>query len=871
MSAPAAEPVVVDPGSPLGQALQRAEEAFDRRDAISMDSVFETAAGLADGKRWRVIAYNHVIMLMRLNALPMASQRCTEYLTTQTGPQRVELLLLRADIHITRGRHGEALADTSAVRRASNDTPGGLTTEQRACLLRVEGLAAANQFDFSASEPLLDQARELLKSVGNGKGVARIDGDIEGITAWRGEKPHRPDVTSSGPPQTVADRLMLAARRKNELRYQDALDIVRPILKEDDLDPALRPHVLFECVRLLRLTRQIRAAEQLLPQLQEAVEADSDPILAEALSRLTMGRVAAVPKSPRFDQQVEHAHRLVAEQRLDDAGRLLLNLRAMAITDVDFATWHLVCGELEHARLASADPAVRRQADLSKAAEHLEAALDRTESTAMAEIRVRALQLSGDTHYELGNSDRAMARWHDASKLEISIADCQRGDIQVGMLAHSLTNHDLWIRAAAARLDRPDSPETAAVVVAMEAARGATILGQLLHKREGVKVDRNLPRPGDLDGARRWVGDIVRALPRDQAIWLTHVLDNAVHHVLIGHELLHHVRVSIDIDALTQAIENHEGCWSNPEVLEISIHHGEFDQTLVEIATLIHLDEVLRPFPPHITRVAIVPAGDLAKLPFAAMRVAKTREPLVHRFALSNLMCLSALKPFHRKSLEQRGERTLLVHAHPSKPPRTVAFWRRKTLRGNKATAAKVAATLAHHRHRLVRFYGHGGHDETEFQNSWLKLADGQITPDELQHMDLKRCATLVLGACESGMAQRRGRGEETGFVSAGMLAGSSSVIAATWIAKAPIAKAVLDRFERYARFLPRDIALQRAQLDVRAGKPGIPTQVPFYAHPARWACWSLYGDAGYQTRAGKTRRLFRSTCHAWSNRVQSR
>lgn len=124
--------------------------------------------------------------------------------------------------------------------------------------------------------------------------------------------------------------------------------------------------------------------------------------------------------------------------------------------------------------------------------------------------------------------------------------------------------------------------------------------------------------------------------------------------------------------------------------------------------------------------------------------------------------------------------------------------------------------------------------------------------------MDLRGCGTLVLGACESGMAQRIGRDERIGFARAAFHAGAASVVAARWVAKNEAAATVLDGFDWYARYLPRDVALQRAQRDVHDGGPdasagGVPLE-----HPAMWACWTLYGDSGFQTKAGRVWRGLR-------------
>jgi CHAT domain-containing protein len=100
-------------------------------------------------------------------------------------------------------------------------------------------------------------------------------------------------------------------------------------------------------------------------------------------------------------------------------------------------------------------------------------------------------------------------------------------------------------------------------------------------------------------------------------------------------------------------------------------------------------------------------------------------------------------------------------------------------------------------------------------------------------------------------MAQRRGRDERVGFVRAAFEAGAAAVVAARWTGEDLAAAGVLDRFGRYLRYLPRDVALHRAQVDLCADEPEL-------AHPARWGCWTLYGDPGWQTGAGALRRVAR-------------
>jgi CHAT domain-containing protein len=250
------------------------------------------------------------------------------------------------------------------------------------------------------------------------------------------------------------------------------------------------------------------------------------------------------------------------------------------------------------------------------------------------------------------------------------------------------------------------------------------------------------------------------------------------------------------------------------------------------------------------------------------MTTREETEPLGLRFALSDLPCLSARLPLHRRSLRIRGDRLLLVSPAADRLTQATGRRTRKVLSGESATPAELRETLELRRHRQVRIDSHGQYDHSDPRKSWLQLSpegpEGHLHPAELQAMDLRGCGTLVLGACESGMTQRTGRDERNGFVRAAVHAGAPAVVAARWIAIDAVAAIVLDRFENYVRYLPRDLALQQAQLDVYRRTPGIPTDVPAVDHPTRWACWTLYGDSGWQTRAGPVRRSLRRNLGRW-------
>ena len=476
--------------------------------------------------------------------------------------------------------------------------------------------------------------------------------------------------------------------------------------------------------------------------------------------------------------------------------------------------------------------------------------------------RVCALRSLGRAHARLDADDDATECWAEAHGLEEGIAARQITDqARIEMLQAAPDEYDERIRAAAEKLSHRGPEAAAAIVAAMEAARGAMILENIVPGGNGLT--RDLPRPSDLDGACRWVSNMADRVPAAQVVWIIHSAPDRIHHAVMGPGLLHYQFVPSQKRNLERAIDRLITCWSeDDQALEASIVSSEFDEFLREIAEQLGIDAVIAGLPQRVRRIAMVAGGELSDIPFAALPVPGATEPLGLRYALSDLPCLSARLPLHQRSAQLRGERLLLVSPPASSLSRAAGRPAHTVLDGEDATTAKLRETLGSHRHRQVRIDCHGQHEHADARRSWLQLVPegpgGRLWAHDLQRMDLSGCGTLVLGACESGMAQRTGRDERVGFVRAALSAGAAAVIAARWIAADPVAATVLDRFERYVRYLPRDLALQRAQLDVYRREPGTPVTISAIEHPARWACWTLYGDSGWQTAARRVHRSLR-------------
>lgn len=862
---PTRRPIELQPGTPVADAVIRAREAFARADAAGFDAAYQQAVGLAAGDPtlWSALAANHAEGLRKLGRVTLALQRCTEYV--DVGPSHISLRLLRAQIRSSVGDHCGAGADATAIRTALGGQPHALTHDDSARLYRVQGLAAADMGDLDRAVHHLDAARQGFLEAGNQTGVAAIELDRLQIEVRQGDEPAVSDVLSGEPPQTVSDCLLRAVALRRQLHYEAAFLVLwRGV--DHDIDPALGWHVWYELILLLRLMRQDELAERLFPSLRAAAAASADPVAAAAaVARLSADGASRDALSPRFDRRVQHARRLIIETRLEEAESLLGELHPLARTDRDISTWHLAAGELE---LSRPEPSEQRPC-AEAAAGHLAEAVGCASAATLVEVRVCALRSLGHAFDRLDADERAAECWAEAHRLEEGIAGRQISDmVRIGMLQAVPDEHDERIRAAARKLNARGPEATAAIVVAMEAARGAAILGRILP--HDAILARDLPRPSDLDRAWRWVSAVADHLPPAQAAWIIHSTPDQVHHAIVGRGLLYYKSVPSQRKKLTHAIDDLMACWSSEETLEASITGGEFDEFLKKIAAQIGIDAVIPELrrSPRLHRIAIVAGGELSDIPFAALTATGETEPLGLQFALSDLPCLSARLPLHRRSLRLRGDRLLLIS--PPADGLTPAAGRRAhtVLSGTRATWRTLQTELEAHRYHQVRIDSHGQHDQDDPTKSWLQLAPqgqhGQLRPEQLQWMDLRGCGTLVLGACESGMAQRAGRDERIGFVRAAVHAGAAAVVAARWRAKDSVAATVLDRFERYARYLPRDLALQQAQLDVYRRAPGTPVDLPAVDHPARWACWTLYGDSGWQTKASPVRRSLRRSLDQW-------
>lgn len=852
MATPVNPARVIDPGSPFGVELRAARAAWEAGEVGHADDRYLRAARLAPDADLRVaVAVEHVTRLReRDSTLALAQCRCH----LQVDGDAIRLLLVHAETRLIHGDYSSIDAELEGIRDllAAGRTPDPAGA---ALLLRLEGLAAARRGARKGAEKHLRAAAAAFRALGDRPAAEVVDADLRDLALRSGDAGG--PVPEAGPLEPPRGLLARSEHLRAQGRFEEALAPLDVALADPTLDPALRFPFLDARVRLLRQLHQHSEAEHALTALYEATaqtaQRDENRRLAQRHDPRNAGDLAP-PKAREL--RLHHVRRLVHAGRLDDAEHLLLAERAAPEPDDRHeAEWQLAAGELTLA-IAERD---RSPEVAERAIAHLQRSADAARDLPLIVLRISALRLVGRANVLCARMDDAADAWAQAHNLEEQLAARQPSDsVRIRMLQGASDEFDERIAAAVRAYERGDRHDVVGVVVAIEAARGAAMLPRILPV--GDPRLRELPAPGDTNGARRWLRRELRRMPRDQAVWMMHATPDQVHHVLLTRRTMRYESVNCPRGEVIAAIDAMAGHWESGVALDVAVRSGAFDRSLSEVACRIGIG-LLDALPETVQRVAVVAGGELAEVPLALMPCPGSDDdrPLGLRYALSDLPCLAVRRPLRRRARTQRGMSMLLVQPAGLTPASPVPG--RVVQTGEQATPEALRDALSSGRFREVRIDAHASHRTEVLELASSSGGSGVVKPEDLESMNLAGTGTLLLGACETGMSTRIGRDERTGYVRAALLAGSSAVLAARWEAWDPAAARVLDAFERHLHQHPRDVALLHAvrEEDARDRSADPPTAVAATAsHPVRWAAWTLYGDPGHQTAHGPVRRWVR-------------
>ena len=257
-------------------------------------------------------------------------------------------------------------------------------------------------------------------------------------------------------------------------------------------------------------------------------------------------------------------------------------------------------------------------------------------------------------------------------------------------------------------------------------------------------------------------------------------------------------------------------------------------------------DSVWKPIEPLLTGmpVAVVAHGPLHYVPFTALADAQGAQ-VIDRHALRLLPSASVLR-FIRPATAR--DTSLLVLGNPDlgDPQLDLAFAEleaREIARG--ASGARLLVRRDASETNFKRTAGafsrihlatHGKFQGDNPMSSGMYLAkdgenDGVLTVGELYSLALD--ADLVtLSACETGLGKVSSGDDVVGLTRGFLYAGSRSIVASLWEVDDRATGELMRRFYDNLATMPKQEALRRAQLAVRAQ----------FAHPFFWAAFGLTG-----------------------------
>jgi CHAT domain-containing protein len=333
----------------------------------------------------------------------------------------------------------------------------------------------------------------------------------------------------------------------------------------------------------------------------------------------------------------------------------------------------------------------------------------------------------------------------------------------------------------------------------------------------------------------------------------------AAEYALVGDTLLAWT-LSDAVLILTRTIVSREGLdeiiQRTRAALELRAHGPAVDADLEAL-----YDILVRPIEAQIAGGAVltvVADGELAALPFAALRDRRSGRYLVEDLAVRFAQRIDGGEDADRRETQSPGSALLVsdpafdAAAYPAlaRLPGAAAevqalaaeYPDARVLAGAAATGPAFAAAFG--RAAVVHFAGHAIFDDEQPERSALLLApDGNgsgdgLTAAEVERLDLRGVRLVVLSACQT-LRSRAGRsGGFAGLSGALLAAGADGVVGSLWRVDDELTRALMVEFHReFRRSDDGAAALRAAQLRLlRAPDPA-------QRSPAAWAGFRYAGN----------------------------
>jgi CHAT domain-containing protein len=236
--------------------------------------------------------------------------------------------------------------------------------------------------------------------------------------------------------------------------------------------------------------------------------------------------------------------------------------------------------------------------------------------------------------------------------------------------------------------------------------------------------------------------------------------------------------------------------------------------------------------------LVIVPHGILYYLPFHALY--DGRRYLLEHFSVSYAPSATVFAFCQDSILPSPQGGLLVAFSSGGRLPETVEEVKRIAGLLPEATVLLEQDATKDHlwRHsqnsRLLHIASHGTFRRDNPLFSSLRLADGDLTVNEVYHLRLNT-SLVTLSACDTGVSALKG-GDLIGLISSFFYAGARSLLVSLWRVRDVAAAELMERFyRRLAHGEGKAAALRGAQLDLM--------QVPKYRYPYYWAPFILVGD----------------------------
>lgn len=238
-------------------------------------------------------------------------------------------------------------------------------------------------------------------------------------------------------------------------------------------------------------------------------------------------------------------------------------------------------------------------------------------------------------------------------------------------------------------------------------------------------------------------------------------------------------------------------------------------------------------------QIVVIPHNVLHYLPFQAIFDGK--QHLIHKYAISYAPSITVINLAERKISAGNGQ-TLII-GNPTKDLQFAEveaeaisrlFNGSVLLTGEKGTESYVKSRGGEFDY--IHFATHGVYDEQTPLKSLIRLGsdqdnDGELTAAELFSTQWK-ASLVTLSACETGLSKLKSGDELIGLQRALLFAGTRSIVSSLWKVDDKATHFLMTSFYRNLSAMPKNKALQKAQVDT----------MKEFKNPYFWAAFNLSG-----------------------------